>query len=859
VAPLRSPLCPTSLRSVRVSATALTALVLCLMSLVFGPAASAQDALTQGLFGQASPGQRTPAQGGAPQDQSGQDVSQGPISPLHFAPRPPQPPKKPAPPSNQPMLVQATEIRYDYTNNSVAAVGNVQIYYSGATVEADQVTYDQKTKRLVAEGNVRLTEPDGKITYGQKIDLTDDYRDGFVDSLRLETPDDTRFAASRADRSKGNYTVLQNGVYTACEPCKDDPKKPPLWQVQAARIIHDEGEKMVYFEDARVEFFGVPIAYFPFLSAPDPTVKRKSGFLFPDMSWSTSQYGFGFGPKYFWALAPNADLTLGTLLTTKQGPLFDGEWRQRLLSGSYSIRAAGIFQTDPGYFASRDGPDSPTAQTFRGAIQTAGQFAITDKWTWGWTGLLMTDSQFIQDYQTSQIAGSYDPFQTGLASAGVSQLYLTGAGDRSYLDIRSMYFLGFSEFDNQGQIPIIHPVLDYSNVLAHQVLGGELSYKFNLTSLTRTDAEFDATTFAAANGGGCSSPTADTAIPSNCLLRAIPGSYTRASAEVDWRRTLVTDNGQMITPFFQLRGDIASLQVNNQPGVSNYIATGDTQLARAMPAVGVEYRYPFVDVQPWGTQTIEPIAQIIIRPNETDIGKFPNEDSQSLVFSDTNLFSIDKYSGYDRVEGGSRANVGVQYTAQVNRAGSFNVLFGESYSLFGQNSFEVGDITNTGLESGLDKRASDYVGRVSYSPDSVYTFTARGRFDQQTFTPERLEVESRANFDRWTVQLLYGDYAAQPDLSLLTRREGILGGASFKVTSNWVLLGSLRYDLINDQFDQTRIGVGYVDDCFMLSVNWLEGYTYTPTQAAVRDSTIMFQFSLRTLGPDVLAPIASSF
>ena len=107
----------------------------------------------------------------------------------------------------------------------------------------------------------------------------------------------------------------------------------------------------------------------------------------------------------------------------------------------------------------------------------------------------MTDSQFIQDYQASQIAGSFDPFQTGLASAGVSQLYLTGAGDRSYFDIRSMYYLGFSEFDNQGQIPIIHPVLDYSNVLAHQVLGGEFSYKFNLTSLTRTNAEFDAYQF----------------------------------------------------------------------------------------------------------------------------------------------------------------------------------------------------------------------------------------------------------------------------------------------------------------------------------------------------------------------------
>ena len=228
---------------------------------------------------------------------------------MHFPPRPPPPKKPPTLQTNAPMLVQATEIKYDYTNNTVAAVGNVQIYYGGATIEADEVVYDQKTKRLRAQGNVRLTEPDGKITYGQLIDLTDDYRDGFVDSLRLETPDDTRFAAARADRAKGNYTVLQNGVYTACEPCKDNPKKPPLWQVQAARIIHDEGEKMLYFEDARIEFFGVPLAYVPFMSTPDPTVKRKSGFLFPSVS-ETTQYGYAIEPKYFWALAPNYDLTL---------------------------------------------------------------------------------------------------------------------------------------------------------------------------------------------------------------------------------------------------------------------------------------------------------------------------------------------------------------------------------------------------------------------------------------------------------------------------------------------------------------------------------------------------------------------
>ena len=822
----RRPLCPCLDSGVRVSAIALAALL----------------AFALGVIA-------------APSPLSAQSVN----SLLHF-PRPsPPPPRKPAPPSNTPMLVQATEIRYDYSNNSVAAVGNVQIYYGGATIEADQVVYDQKTKRLRAEGNVRLTEPDGKITYGQVIDLNDDYRDGFVDSLRLETPDETRFAAARADRAKGNYTVLQNGVYTACQPCKDDPRKPPLWQVKAARIIHDEGEKMLYFEDSRIEFFGVPLAYVPFMSTPDPTVKRKSGFLFPGLS-ETSQYGFGIEPKYFWALAPNYDLTLSTLITTKQGVLFKGQWRQRLLDGSYSIRAAGIFQQDPGYFANRDGVNSPTANTFRGVIQSAGQFALNDKWVWGWTGLLVTDSQFMYDYQLHQFSSSFDPFQTGFASEGVSQAYLSGSGDRSYFDIRTIYYYGFSEFDNQAQIPIIHPVLDYSNVAPQQVLGGELSYKANLTSLSRQEAEFDAITQSAQASGVCSSPTADTAIPANCLLRAIPGQYSRFSAEADWRRTLVTDNGQMFTPFFQLRGDVASVSVDNQPGVSNYISTGTSDLARAMPAAGVEYRYPFIDVAPWGTQTFEPIAQVIVRPNETDIGKFPNEDAQSLVFDDSNLFQIDKYSGWDRDEGGGRANVGLQYTAQVNRAGSLNVVFGQSYQLFGLNSFANPDITNTGLESGLDKTVSDYVGRVTYQPNSVYSFTARGRFDEATFTPERLELETRANFDRWTVQVLYGDYAPQPLIGYLTRREGLLTAASVKLTENWIVLGSARYDIETDRFDQARLGLGYVDDCFMLSVNWLSGYTYTTTTAApVQNNTVLLQFSLRTLGPDALTPVGASF
>ena len=267
---------------------------------------------------------------------------------LRFPERPAAP-KPPATAPDAPMLVQANEIRYDYTNNSVAAVGNVQLYYNGATVEADEVIYDQKTKRLQARGNVRMTEADGKITYGQFIDLTQDYRDGFVNSLRLETTDDTRFAAKRADRVKGNYTVMQNGVYTACEPCKDDPKKPPLWQVEATRIIHDNGEKMIYFEDARVEFFGAPLMYFPFMSAPDPSVTRKSGFLYPTFTYNTPT---ALARKLIISgrLAPDYDVTFGVMATSKQGELINGIWRQRLMDGSYSDQGRGHFSARPGLF-----------------------------------------------------------------------------------------------------------------------------------------------------------------------------------------------------------------------------------------------------------------------------------------------------------------------------------------------------------------------------------------------------------------------------------------------------------------------------------------------------------------------------
>ena len=636
---------------------------------------------------------------------------------------------------------------------------------------------------------------DGKVTYGSIMDLSDDYRDGFVDSLRLDTPDQTRMAAARAERTSGNTTVFHSGVYTACLPCKDDPKKPPLWQVKAARIIHDQGEKMIYFEDARLEFFGQPIAWLPYFSAPDPTVKRKTGVLVPSIT-STTIYGQALEVPYYWALAPDYDATFAPMVTTKQGVLLQGEFRQRLLNGAYSIRAAGIYQLDRGYFTNLAAP-APGDRNFRGSVESNGQFAINDKWVWGWDGVLLTDKTFLSDYNPRLSAYHYTDTLGAAANSGLSQIYLSGKGNRSYFDIRSIYYYGFSTADVQKQIPVIHPVLDYDYTFDHPIMGGELGYNINFTSLTRDQAEFNAINEDCIQRRHLreTPPTLCSRRPATACCAPFPAPTAASRRRRTGRRSFTDSFGQVFTPFMQVRADAGSMQINGDPGVSNYIATGDSNLVRAMPTVGLEYRYPFISVQSWGTQTIEPIAQVIARPNETQVGKWPNEDAQSLIFDDTNLFKVDKFSGWDRVEGGGRANYGVTYTAQFNRAGTFNALFGQSYSLFGQNSFAQMAAANAGLDSGLDTTRSDYVARATYQPNGTFKFSSRFRFDNDTFAVKRTELETSANFDRWSVSLLYGDYAAQPNIGFLERRQGLLGSGSVKLNANWVLRGSALYDL----------------------------------------------------------------
>jgi LPS-assembly protein len=780
------------------------------------------------------------------------------------------------------LLVDAKEIVYDNDRNTIAASGDVQMNYQGRTLQADRVTYDRNTGRVFAEGNARLTDANGTVATGDRFELTDDFKNGFIDSLRVVQttveqgrPLTTRFTAPRAERAEGETTVFERGTYTACEPCKDNPERPPLWQVKAAKIIHNNSEQTIYYEDASLELFGIPVAYLPYFWTPDPTVKRKTGFLSPRYVYS-SALGYGGSIPFFWAIAPNYDLTITPTYLSRQGLLGQVEWRHRLETGNYNIRAAGINQAEPEAFLPP--PLGAGDREFRGSLETAGNFYINNNWRWGWDIALVSDKWFLTNYRIrSESLSSY------YVKESISTLYLQGQGDRSFFDARGYYFQTLSTYDWQKQQPVVAPVIDYNKRFTPPTIGGEFALDVNVTSLSREAAQFDPLSQSNTTFFG----VARTCIvfdPSACLVRGISGSTSRASVTASWRREFIDSAGQVWTPFAYLRADSFWIDPDmkgfQNPQLSNFIDADDDYIFRGTPAIGLEYRYPFIaSLGTSGQQILEPIAQIIARPNETRIGSLPNEDAQSLVFDDTSLFDWDKFSGYDRAEGGVRANLGVQYT--VTGADNFyaNVLFGQSYQIAGRNSFRQGDLANVGLDSGLDSRASDYVGRFQVSPNANFAFVSRARLDQEDFSLNRFEAGIRANFNPYlpvSTSLTYARYEAQPAIGFPTRREGLLGSARWDITPNWYVSGSVLLDLdrylvaretFRTAFDRNpatavydrekvgyvagmSLGLGYVDECTTFAVS----YSITPRDVTLssgereQNHTIAFSLELRSLG-----------
>ncbi len=728
--------------------------------------------------------------------------------------------------SDADLLLEANEVTYDFDHDKIIATGDVQVYYDGNTVQAHQIVFDRKSKQLTAAGNVIFIEANGTVVRTEEMNLSEDFSEGFARALQIDTTKRTRFLAEQARREGNNVTTIENGIYTVYTKPTNPPDKPPLWRVRAEKIIHNQQEKVIRFENAAFEVYGKPIAWLPFLSMPDPSIKRKSGLLMPSGIVS-DKLGYGVTLPYYWALSPYYDVTTTLTPLTKQGLFGDVQYRQSFASGSVGFSAAGLFQAQPSQFST-----SRADERWRGAVNSTANFALANDWTLGWNLTYKSDRAFFKDYSFTSFGDNDETLE----------IYLNGRTDRNALTVSAYAFQisqedyedsdfnanGFSPVGSslQDKQPLVLPVIDYDYVFSDPILAGELALTANFTSLTR-----DETDAFSIDGG------------TTAKFRGVDGTFSRLSLKGDWRRTFIDPLGQSFTPFAYMRGDLFFLA---SPDADVTALAGESFVGRAMPAVGLEYRYPVIATFNGGNQILEPIAQVVARPDEQRIGELPNDDAQSIVFDTTTLFDYDKFSGFDRAEGGTRLNVGLNYKLQLDSGYYLSGLFGRSYHLAGENSYATPDILGATVDSGLASDLSDYVGSLYLDTQYGVKLGAQARLDKDDFSVNRLQAQASAIYGPVVSSLAYAFLDAQPDVGIDDPREELLGSASLRLEENWRLFGSARYDLQNSNFVQDGLGLGYDDEGFSLSVSFAEDRSRNDGDEVNR--TLYFRVGLRTIG-----------
>ena len=709
------------------------------------------------------------------------------------------------------LLLTANELTFNQDNETIVARGAVQVEYDGYRMVARRLEYHQASGRLKAFGDIEMVEPDGNVIYAQELDITDDFADGFVNALRIERPDNTRIVADSAQRFEGERTTLNNGVYTACEICEEDPSKPPLWQIKARRVTQDGTTKTIRLEGAQFELFGRPIAYLPFLVVPDHSVKRKSGFLIPSFSYS-KQLGAKMGVPYYFALSPYYDMTVTVSGYTRQGFLGEAEFRQRFHSGEHILKIAGIHQLAPDAF---DAGTVDAGVENRGMIASRAKFEINPRWTFGWDVMVQSDNSFSNTYDIS----GYN------AVTQASEVYLTGLSGRNFFDLRGFYFDIQSTnpaSTAEEEQPIVHPSLDYSRTFDRPVAGGELNLNVNILSLTRDEAEADTVTG---------------------KFPGVEGTSNRLTTELEWKRTFITDAGLVVTPLAAARGDLYYLDVDAPTGYTGPFTTRTTP-ARGLLTAGLEARYPIQVSAPAASHIFEPIAQIFVRNDEQLAGGLPNEDAQSFVFDTSTLFERDKFSGYDRVEGGTRANLGVRYTGTFYNGVSLRGAFGQSYQIAGLNSFATPDLVNVGTFSGLENSRSDYVGSVGVDLPRGFSMTAEGRFDDETFDLQRSDLGVSYSGRVVSTTFAHTTVQPQPGYGSTAKRSELKGAGSIKFAEYWRAFGSVAYNIETRTMTDNTIGFGYHDECIAITVS----YTQQRDVDQAIDWSVGAKISLRTLG-----------
>ena len=662
-----------------------------------------------------------------------------------------------------PVLLRADTMNYDRELGIVTASGNVEVSQEDRVLLADTISFNQREDVLTASGNITIMEPTGDVLFAEHVELTGDLKDGIVEDLRVLLSDSARIAAAGGRRSGGNLLDMINAVYSPCNLCPEDPTRPPLWQIKAAKIMHDKRTKNIEYKDAWLEFSGVPVAYTPYLSQPDPTVKRHTGILVPSFGRS-SDLGFVLRTPFFVDIAPNMDATVTPILTTKEGGGAAGEYRHRLADGEIDFSGSIIVDLE---------------DDLRGHLFSEGRFDIDETWRGGFDIQRTTDDTYLRRYNF------------GGKRTLTSRLFAEGFRQRNYFGANAYAFQGLRKDDDPGQTPLVLPMMDFNHVGETDRYGGRTNLDANLLALSRSEGT----------------------------------DSRRLSLEAGWRLPHIDPSGTVFELSTSLRGDLYHVNAQDR-GEQQGKFSGIT--GRVVPQAALEGRFPVSRHQGAVSQVVEPVVQFVVSPFGGNPNKVPNEDSQDFEFDDTNLFTTNRFVGFDRVEGGPRVNYGVKWGVFGGAGGSTTLAIGQSYRFKADDTFEQG--------SGLEDNASDVVAKLHISPGRNLDIMYRTRLDNDNLEARRNEINLGLGPPALKLSADYLFFDGQRS-SGFTEREELNFTLEAQLTRRWRSRVTAVRDLNNENGGLRSAGLSltYEDECFVFSANgkrtFFEDRDLTPTDS----------------------------
>lgn len=692
---------------------------------------------------------------------------------------------------------EAQQLSYDSQSDIVIARGNVLLRSGDRSVRANEVSWDRKAGSIIASGNVRLVDEGGNQLFTDQIELNDQFEAGAMADLLIALRAGGRLAARSAARSEDGTTILTDAAYTACAVTNAEGcAKNPSWRITAQKVIYDQNAARVRFRGAMVELFGARILPLPGLALRTDG-NAESGFLVPDFR-ITAVNGLEISGEYYWRLSDNRDLKMGAYVFSNVAPMGSAQWRHLTDKGAYQITG---FAT-----ASDRASDLTGGVGFendpRGYLDANGRFQFSPEWSLTGSVRVASDRTFLRRYDLSR--------EDRLRSV----VNLERIDERSYLLIAGWATQTLRIVADQGQIPIALPAIDYRHLLTDPIAGGRIQLQANTLALVRTDGQ-------------------DT---------------QRAFAGARWDLKRMTGLGQVVTLTGLVRGDVYNTQ-DTLSTITQVYRGREGWTARGIATAALDIEWPFVGEAFGGTQVLKPRVQFVASPNIRNLD-IPNEDARAIDLEDSNLFALNRFGGYDRIEDGARVTWGLDW--ELTRPGlRIKSTIGQSYRLEDQNNiFPVG--------TGLSERVSDFVGRTEVRFSNLVSLTHRYRLDKDSFIVRRNELDAAIGSARTYIELGYLRLNRNiTTVEDLVDREELRAAGRIAFARHWSVFGSGIFSLSSAEDNpfftlegfepiRTRIGVAYSDECLEFGATFRRDFVTAGD--ALRGNTFQLFFALRNLG-----------